>query len=361
MTARGAARMFIIALLMAACLPPRPAFAFDTWWHAEATRHGVVANGFSADARLAAQVTNYLTDFYSVTSHGIGGFEGVIRRLPGGRPQNAPTTSRLDAQDMDRVHFDALFSTAEIEEQWATLETNTKAALRKHAADPSIKPGFRPIVLLTIVGASLHMVQDFYSHSNWVNEFVKRSPGSPVPTWREVPAAQRAAMRLYTGAYPDGCCPGRVDHDKLAKDTSNRALNAEAVDAAKRGSIAWVRLLMQDQSIPWGIVTGHKVDGAVGKRFLRELDATFLTSSSIIAGHFDGPRPAKLVFAADGDLGREKRMAVQALLLLFGGYSTNLGVIDNPYKLPSPYWSGFLLYHVERDLAKGLVHTGRRR
>jgi hypothetical protein len=357
---RRLATMLTFAALLAVLIPPRPAFAFDTWWHAEATRHGVVANGFSADARLAAQVANYLTDFYSVAADKIGGFEGLLRRIPG-LPQNAPTASRLDAQDTERLHFDALFTTAEIEEQWATLEANTKAALRKYAVDPSVKPGFRPIVLLTIVGASLHMVQDFYAHSNWVNEFVTKSPGSPVPTWQDVPAPQRAAMRLYTGAYPDGCCPGHIDHEKLTKDSSDRLLNAEAVDAAKRGSIAWVRLLMQDQSIPWAMVSGHKVDGAVGKRFLYQLDATFLTSSSILAGHFDGTRPVKFVFAADRDPGREKRMAFEALKLVLGQYAMNIGVIDNPYKIPTPYWSGFLVSHIERDLAKGLVINGRRR
>ncbi|MDQ7858795.1 MAG: hypothetical protein QN174_03925 [Armatimonadota bacterium] len=56
----------------------------------------------------------------------------------------------------------------------------------------------------------------------------------------------------------------------------------------------------------------------VGKRFLYELDAMFLTSSSIIAGHFD------------------------------------------PYRLLTPYWAGFLVYHVERDLARGLLLTGQR-
>jgi hypothetical protein len=361
MTTNRIACVLVTVALIVVCTPPRLALAFDTWWHAEATRHGVAANGFSADARLATQVTNYLTDFQTINADTAGGFEGVFRRLPGGPPQNAPTTARLDAQDMDRLHFDALFSTAEVEGQWATLEANTKAALRKWGTDPSVKPGFRPVVLLTILGASLHMVQDFYSHSNWVDEFVRKSPGSPVPTWQDVPAAQRATMQLYTGAYPNGCCPGRADHDRLAKDNSTRPLNAEAVDVAKRGSIAWVRLLMQDQSIPWSIATSHKVDGMVGRRFLYDLDATFLTTTSILAGHFDGPRPAKLVFAADGDLGREKRMAAQALMLVLGGYTTNLGVIDNPYKLPTPYWAGFLLYHVERDLAKGLVLQGRRR
>ncbi|MDR7419758.1 MAG: hypothetical protein QN178_12720 [Armatimonadota bacterium] len=361
MPKRRIAAVLASALLIVLCAPARAVLAFDTWWHAEATRHGVIANGFSADARLATQVTNYLTDFHTVAADKIGGFEGLYRRLPGGPPQSAPTAARLDPVDMDRLHFDSLRSTAEVEAQWATLEANTKAALRKYATDPSVKPGFRPIVLLTILGASLHMVQDFYSHSNWVNEFVKKSPGSPVPTWQDVPAAQRAAMPLHTGAYPDGCCPGQPDHEALTKDSSDRALNAEAVDVAKRGSIAWVRLLMQDQGIPWATLTGHKVAPTVGRRFLYDLDATFLTSSSILAGHFDGPRPAKFVFASDGDLGRERRMARQALLLVLGGYSTNLGVIDNPYKLPTPYWAGFLVYHIERDLAKGLLLSGRRR
>jgi hypothetical protein len=355
------ARLLASAVLIVLVAPARAALAFDTWWHAEATRHGVATNGFSADARLATQVTNYLTDFQTIAADTTAGFDGLFRRLPGGPPANAPTTARLDPRDMERLHFDALFSTAEIEAQWAALEANTRAALRKYAVDPSVRPGFRPIVLLTILGASLHMVQDFYSHSNWVNEFVRRAPGRPVPTWHEVPAPQRAAMRLYTGAYPDGCCPGRVHHAELAKDSSQRPLNAEAVDAATRGSIAWVRLLMQDQSIPWTVMAGHRVDGAVGKRFLYDLDATFVTSSSILAGHFDGARPAKFVFAADRDPGRERRMALQALLLVLGGYSANLGVIDNPYRLPTPYWAGFLVYHVERDLAKGLLLAGRRR
>jgi hypothetical protein len=175
-------RFLALTAVLALAHPVRPAHAFDTWWHEEATRHGVVANGFGPDARLAAQVTNYLTDFYSVAAGGIGGFEGLARRLPGGSPA-APTLSRLDNADMERLHFDSLFSTAEIEDPWANLEANTKAALRKYATDPSLRPGFRPIALLMIIGASLHMVQDFYAHSNWVNEFTRRAPGRPVPTW----------------------------------------------------------------------------------------------------------------------------------------------------------------------------------
>ncbi len=354
-----AARLIGLLLGLGLWLLSSPAFAFDTWWHAEETRHAMVANGFSGDARLVAQFTNYLIDFYSVAADRISGFEGVFSRLPGGRPPNAPSTARLDPADVDRLHFDSLFSTDEIEAQWRALEANTRAALRKYAADQSVKPGFRPIVLLTVIGASLHVVQDFYSHSNWVNEHIKKAPGSPVPIWYDVPPARRAAMQLFTGAYPNGCCPGHIDHEKLGKDSSDQGLNEEAVDAATRASVAWAKMLMQDPSIPWETLKAYKVSDVAGRRFLYTLDATFLTSSSIIAGHFDGPQPHKKIF--NSDPAREKRMALQALLGVLGGYATNLVLRDNLYKLPSPYWAGLLVYHVERDLAKGLLLAGRRR
>ena len=56
-------KLFIAAFLL---FSGKQSFAFDTWWHAECTRKAMVANGFSADARLATQVSNYLTDFMAV-------------------------------------------------------------------------------------------------------------------------------------------------------------------------------------------------------------------------------------------------------------------------------------------------------
>ena len=39
--------------------------AFDTKWHADATRAAMDQNGFSSDARLLCQFENYITDYYS--------------------------------------------------------------------------------------------------------------------------------------------------------------------------------------------------------------------------------------------------------------------------------------------------------
>ena len=84
-----------------------------------------------------------------------------------------------------------------------------------------------------------------------------------------------------------------------------------------------------------------------------DLDATFLTSTSIIAGHWDGAHPVQHVFNTDPDI--EKRQAIAAALLLFQGYATNLALKGNIYGLPTPYWAGFHVYHVERALAHNLL------
>ena len=59
-------KIFFVICILASCR----AMAFDTWWHAECTRKAMVANGFSADARLATQVSNYFTDFMAVLNMG---------------------------------------------------------------------------------------------------------------------------------------------------------------------------------------------------------------------------------------------------------------------------------------------------
>jgi hypothetical protein len=91
----------------------------------------------------------------------------------------------------------------------------------KWAADPSVKSGYRPVVLITILGASLHAVQDFYSHSNWLKRVsstgiarphLVRGPGSPI----------RAKLDVKTGWYPDGNTPACSIHRDENKDSTGR-------------------------------------------------------------------------------------------------------------------------------------------
>jgi hypothetical protein len=338
-------RFALVAVVLA--LTVRPAAAFDTWWHAEATRHGFDQNGYSADARLVAQVENYITDMFAAAVSQSEKYGDIAAKL---------SLSNVDPA-YDYVHFDAVFNEVDIEHNWATLQKNTLAALQKYDADKTMPASFRKIAMLTILAASLHCVQDFYSHSNWVNTWMKRT--GKVPLWFDVDPAERAKLDIHSGAYPDGSEPGHDNHGDLNKDNSARKLNKEAVEAATRASVAWLKALeASDPTLAWGELKGYDVQhDKIMKDFLSRLDATFLTSSSIVAGHFDGNQSVKHVFNTDA--GKEKIQAATILTATLGEYATFIAAKGNPFHLPSPYWSSHLQYHVVRELADGMLLAGK--
>ncbi len=333
-------------------------YAFDTWWHAECTRKAMVANGFSADARLATQVSNYLTDFFPAYSVANEKMWGVNQKLGSMGIQKLELAADLSFEFM---HFDAVYTETDIEQNWKLFQANTIRVLKKYANSAEVKPGFRLSVLFNIIGSSLHTIQDFYSHSNWVNLHTAANI-SPVPIWYDVKAIDRAKLNLYTGAYPDGSSAGHKNHGELNKDCSTIALNKEAVEVAERASINWVKQLIDSVTeVPWGELKAYNIQSDVTlKRFLVKLDATFLTSSSIALDHFDGTKPAKFVFTPEKDIVREKNQARAALTLTLGEYFTNIGLPGNTYKLPSPYWAGYKVYHITRGLADGLMLNGKK-
>jgi hypothetical protein len=349
------------SLMLAAviCGVASGALAFDTKWHSDATRIAMEQNGFSADARLLCQFENYLTDYFSAKD-----FEDVYAHLPGEMPKGGATGLRdMDMTDLARLHFDALSTQAQVEHQWKTLEANTTAALIKWAAEPSVKPGYRPVVLMTVLGASLHAVQDFYSHSNWLRRVAPdggvrlasaAAPSSgPAPIWFDVTESDRAKLAIKTGWYPDGNKPGVLYHREENKDATGRPLNAMAVDAATRASVDWVRRMIDaTPQVPWATLKTWKAQPTnLNGTWLRNADATFITTTSAMAGHWDGATPVKNVFAPEA--ARNKFMAGEALGLTLGVYSRNITISHNN-ATPTPHWVGFTLYHVERDLGRGL-------
>ena len=116
--------------------------------------------------------------------------------------------------------------------------------------------------------------------------------------------------------------------------------------------------MVQDPDIPWDTLKAYNVgNDRAARRFLHDLDATFLTSTAIIAGQFDGKKPVKTIFHRDP--ARDRILAIKAATLVLGGYWRNMVLMDNPYRLPTPNRAGFLVYHIERDLARGLIYDGR--
>jgi hypothetical protein len=323
--------------------------AFDTKWHADATRGAMDQGGFSADARLLCQFENYLTDYFSAADLG-----EVYAKMPPGVPTGASKGSNglqsVDLEALARLHFDALTSHAQVESQWKALEANTTAALAKWAAEPSVKDGYRPVVLMTILCGSLHAVQDFYSHSTWL----KKVPpvAGIVPIWFDVAEADREKAQIKTGWYPDGSQPGILYHHDENKDSTGRPLNAQAFDLATRASADWVqRIMAATPAVPWAALKAWKAQPAnLNGTWLRNADASFITTTSTIAGHWDGKTPVKNVFAPEAS--RNKVMAGEALGLTMNVYSKNIALSTG--QTPTPHWVGFTMFHVEKDLGHGL-------
>jgi hypothetical protein len=168
---------FVAAALLALAAAPRPAAAFDTGHHSDLTRDSMQVEGFGDTAIRVVQLQNWLVDYYS-----------------------ASPTSRVE-DEANTLHFDNLFTPDQVRNCWGRFKVNAKAQVEAAA-----RAGDR-LKLLTILGMTFHAVQDFYSHSNWV-ELHPRASGGPYRTetyW----GGPVPSNNLYTGKafYYKGATP----------------------------------------------------------------------------------------------------------------------------------------------------------
>jgi hypothetical protein len=153
-------------------------YAFDTGHHADLTREAMIEFGFSDDAIGVAQVDNWLVDYYT----------------------NRPLAGM--GSELGKLHFDNLATPAAVQNYWGRLTINTKSAVQA-AADRK-----DPLQIVALMGMSLHAVQDFYSHSNWVE--MQRPIADPASygtrIWFDPPALLPPGAPplppLITGRYP---------------------------------------------------------------------------------------------------------------------------------------------------------------
>lgn len=98
-------------------------------------------------------------------------------------------------RDLTRLHFDDLFSNEQVERAWWRYLAGTVCGLL-HLADSDLDEDVSISCAHNLVGCSLHAIQDFYSHSNWVDEPARRRT-----TWFEAGTALVHDASLHTGAY----------------------------------------------------------------------------------------------------------------------------------------------------------------
>lgn len=275
---------------------PGPADAFDTGPHADMTRDAMTAEGFGRAGADVAMVDNWLVDYYTnpddnpYSGHA-SAWVGLVRL---GLARESWPFQWVEAAR--RLHFDAerrlpgmpdLSTTAGVEQEWQRLMFLTQKWLRSYSQKND------PLRVLAILGASLHSVQDFYTHSNWVeNRSTSRGYGGPAiatlgfgdaPTWFDVPPEVRRTLvgdlEVFTGVkgIPRGHGHWRSNDNRsliagLNKDWPGRPKYQEAYATAYFASRQWIRaartwlgnepLWQRAMALPYTSALRHDVTGA---------------------------------------------------------------------------------------------------
>jgi hypothetical protein len=233
----------------------RGALALDTGHHVEVTESVLREHGFGATAIQVVQVSNWLTDYYSV------------------RPMSRENLKT----GLSKLHFDNLYTTEDVARYWGWLMHNAREATRETAEVGD------PAATLTLLGVLSHAVQDFYAHSNWVNAH-RKEPGGPyrVETWIADGAPE--GIHLFTGSYPPypspppPAHPEHGDYDSgLNKDSHVRPMWAEAYVSAYCATHEVVAALRQwvEEARPgfWAEVKGYRVDDVDQRRLDLDIKA----------------------------------------------------------------------------------------
>lgn len=274
---------FVAALLaVVLCAFAGHASAFDTGPHFDITEDVLQSEGFSPTAIKTAQTANFLVDFYEFIGN------PAIKSILDGdcRTRVEPILKSGDAQ-----HFDDLTSTTAVAQKWDTMLDATKRGAEARAKSGEI------LGLLALLGASLHNVQDFYAHSNWV-EAAPNGPGlgggalakyGDHPTWLSVDRSEREAMDVYTKLDRPSIQRKHGDWDSdsvaLNKDWAGRPFHRDAYICAYFASRQWVRLFRSFVSDP---AVWNKMQHAGTALFDPSRDWDYARKISFYGGHWNG-------------------------------------------------------------------------
>ena len=184
--------------------------AFDTGHHSDLTREVLNEFGFGSTSIKIAQVENWMVDYYT----------------------NAPGTGIKE--DLAKLHFDDLENSEYMRHYWGVLASNTRTAVQKAASEGNA------MKVLALIGMSLHAVQDFYAHSNWIKVRGDLKTGYDCTTYFDAPKT----VGLRSGHYPNASPITDNDHGNyyggMNNDSYNRPNWGRAYVAAYAGSVQWV-------------------------------------------------------------------------------------------------------------------------
>jgi CARDB protein/PLAT/LH2 domain-containing protein len=312
---RALAIMFALGL----CLSPASAQAFDTGPHADMTRDALTAEGFGRAGADVGMINNWFVDYY--TNPGKNPYSGHASALIGWTRFGLDHETWLNVwvEGARRMHFDSesrlpgmpdLSNTAGIDKEWKRLMFLTRQWVQYAGRQQD------PVQVMAVLGISLHAVQDFYSHSNWVENLAatpgRGGPGlntlgvGDTPTWFDVPPEKRAQLvgvrAVYTGVKGIPRQHGNWQSNKnkslkdgLNKDWPGRPKYEKAYVSAYFASRQWIRaarewlgnepLWKRAMTLPNTAALRHDVAGA--------------EEISQFSGHWQGGGEPSLPFLGD--------------------------------------------------------------
>lgn len=197
------ARFFPLVLTALMCGAGSPALAHDVFVHRALTEDALAEMGWT-DTEAIDRVATYNvgTDIGRLPGHsraalrfifpGAAGETAEIRRLTATAAFNPATTVGF--------HFNSLYSFESISTRWSDLDEWVFMQCEYIAANPADQARY-----YQVLGITLHAVQDFYAHANWIGLLDHYTADSldpaEFPLWEEL-IENEAGWRDTHPAFP---------------------------------------------------------------------------------------------------------------------------------------------------------------
>lgn len=403
------------AVLALAALLVSPAAGFDTYWHSQCSQKVGEQFGFTEDAWKIVQLGNFSPDLFGPVS------EYASNHLAAQELETLHQYGANNSQVRDAavfLHFDNLNSDLRSNADFDYLFSHLLASAQTLLAEfgkLKVDDRTRKVLTLITLGASLHAVQDFYSHSDWIhNDFDKTdvkmiklpAGGLRAPTWFEYRSRHNEPdkwpFHVKSGIYPPVAgAPNthtRMNHDNSrlmyteyeasgqplrsqaeyhnagpaparGDDASDSAHQQLAVNTAIAASIEWVQKIEENPAAKKAIESARGWNLKTRDPHLaKELKAGIVTEMALscAAGRWDGDDPP-------ADRGTLCHSALERKLNPLGGTTGSqleseiIGLAANlvmpmALKFTGLFWDVHGQYHIlERLVADTGSHSGHYR
>lgn len=173
---------------------------------------------------------------------------------------------RLVGPLLKNLHFDDLSTNEQVVRLWQRYTSGTAAAVIFAWKRDDI-PAAR-----NAIGVSLHAMQDFYSHSNWVDEPERRVAG-----WPELSVAARNGQGLWTGSFEWAPTAGTRPHGALRFGPAWAHSPGSDVHPARLLGSSWLAQLVRAEP---GIALDSRWQSRVG---LRERGVTDVSGDELFS------------------------------------------------------------------------------